>query len=82
MVGVLLGGAVPVHAALPVAAEEPGVHEHVLGGDALARVLAQQTLYQTLGPRAQIVGEGEVAAPDLGEQAAVLGTVERIPGIQ
>lgn len=45
MVGVLLGGAVPVHAALPVAAEEPGVAEHVLGGDALARVLAQQTLY-------------------------------------
>ena len=79
---VAAGLAVPAPAAaatLPVAADQPGVDQHVLGGDPLARLLPEQGPDEALGPRGQGVGQRELASPDLGEQAGVLGAVEGIP---
>ena len=79
---VAAGLAVPAPAAaatLPVAADQPGVDQHVLGGDSLAGLLPEQGPDEALGPRGQGVGQRELASPDLGEQAGVLGAVEGIP---
>ena len=68
-------------AALPVAAQEPGVDQHVLSRYSLTGILPQQTLDQTFSSRTEIVGKVELASPDLCEQAAVLGSMKRVPGI-
>jgi len=71
-----------VDAALPVAAQEPGVDQHVLSRYSLTGILPQQTLDQTFSSRTEIVGKVELASPDLCKQAAVLGAVERISSDQ
>lgn len=52
--------------------------QHVLSRYSLTGILAEETLDQTLCPGTQIVGQVELAPPDLGKQAAVLRPVERI----
>ena len=78
MLGIVEAGRASVHAALPVAAQEPGVDQHVLSRYSLTGILPQQTLDQTFSSRTEIVGKVELASPDLCKQAAVLGAVERI----
>ncbi len=58
---------------------QPRVDEHVLRGQALGRVLAQQAADEALTARGQALGKVKVAAADLGEETGVLLTVEGIP---
>lgn len=58
---------------------QPRVGEHVFTGEPFTGLLAQEAADETLGARAQGFRQGELTAPDLGKQAAVLRTVERIP---
>lgn len=62
-----------------MAADQPGVDQHVLGGDPLPRLLPQQALDEAFSPGGEGVGERELAASDLGKQPAVLSAVERVP---
>jgi hypothetical protein len=59
---------------------QPGVGQHVLRRQSLRGLLAQQAADEALGARGQTVGQGEVAATDLGEKTGVLLAVEGIPG--
>ena len=63
-----------------MAADQPGVDEHVLGADPLTRLLAQQAPDQALRPGGERVWKGEVTSTDFGEQTAVLGSMKRVPG--
>ena len=64
-----------------MAANQPGVDEHVLGADPLARLLAQQAPDQALRPGGERVWKGEVTSTDFGEQTAVLSSMKRVSGI-
>ena len=63
-----------------MAADQPGVDEHVLGADPLARLLAQQAPDQALRPGGERVWKGEVTSTDFGEQTAVLSSMKRVSG--
>ena len=63
------------------AGQQPGVDEHVLRGETLLGLLFEEATDQTLGARAQRVGQVELAAADFGKKAGVLGPMEWIPGI-
>lgn len=58
---------------------DPGVDEDVLGGEALVGVLAEEAADEAAGAGGDGVGEAELAAPDLGEEALVLLPVEGVP---
>ena len=58
---------------------DPGVDEDVLGGEALLGVLAEEAADEAARARRDRVGQAELAAPDLGEEALVLLTVEGVP---
>ena len=64
-----------------MAADQPGVDEHVLGADPLPRLLAQQAPDQALRPGGERVWKGEVTSTDFGEQTAVLSSMKRVSGI-
>ena len=64
-----------------MAADQPGVDEHVLGADPLARLLAQQAPDQALRPGGERVWKGEVTSTDFGEQTAVLSSMKRVSEI-
>ena len=64
---------------IPLTARQPGVDEHILGGEAIRRLFAQQAADKTLGPGAEGLGQRELTLADFGKQAKVLRTVERIP---
>ena len=64
-----------------MAANQPGVDEHVLGADPLARLLAQQAPDQALRPGGERVWKGEVTSTDFGEQTAVLSSMKRVSEI-
>jgi hypothetical protein len=53
--------------------------QHVLGGEPIGRLFAEQAPDETFGARAERLGQGELTLPDLGKEAAVLRTMERIP---
>ena len=58
---------------------DPGVDEDVLGGESLVGVLAEEAADEAAGAGGDGVGEAELAAPDLGEEALVLLPVEGVP---
>ena len=58
---------------------DPGVDEDVLGGEALLGVLAEEAADEAARARRDRVGQAELAAPDLGEEALVLLPVEGVP---
>ena len=63
-----------------MAADQPGVDEHVLGADPLTRLFAQQAPDQALRPGGERVWKGEVTSTDFGEQTAVLSSMKRVSG--
>ena len=58
---------------------DPGVDEDVLGGEALLGVLAEEAADEAARARRYRVGQAELAAADLGEEALVLLAVEGVP---
>lgn len=58
---------------------DPGVDEYVLRGEAVVGVLAEEAADEAAGARRDGVGQAELAAPDLGEEALVLLAVEGVP---
>ena len=61
---------------------DPGVDEDVLGGEALLGVLAEEAADEAARARRDRVGQAELAAPDLGEEALVLLPVEGVPAMR
>ena len=78
---VVEAGGAPVHAALPVRPQQPGVDQDVLSRYSLTGIFSEETLDQTFSSRTKIIGKVELAPPDFGKKAAVLRPVERISGI-
>ena len=64
---------------LPVGPHQPGVHQHVLRGDPLARLLPQQAFDQALCSGAQGVRQGKLTSPNFGEQSAMFSTMKWVP---
>ena len=61
---------------------DPGVDEDVLGGESLVGVLAEEAADEAARARRDRVGQAELAAPDLGEEALVLLPVEGVSAMQ
>lgn len=79
---VVEAGGAPVHAALPVRPQQPGVDQDVLSRYSLTGIFSEETLDQTFSSRTEIIGKVELAPPDFGKKAAVLRPVERISSDQ
>jgi hypothetical protein len=64
---------------VPLTGREPGMDQHVLGGEPVGWLFAQQAADETFSARAEWLRQRELTLADLGKQTAVLRTMEWIP---
>ena len=76
------GGLIHEYLQRPQRLRQPRMPEHVLGYRALGRFSPQQSAHEAARTRTKGVRDGKVAARYLGEEARVLGVVERVTAHQ